>query len=40
MIRIIIADDHPLVRKGIKDVLEEENDFKVVVGAAFPHEVL
>lgn len=40
MIRIIIADDHPLVRKGIKDVLEEENDFKVVACAAFPHEIL
>ncbi len=40
MIRIIIADDHPLVRKGIKDVLEEENDFKVVAAAALPHEVL
>ena len=40
MIKIIIADDHPLIRKGIKDVLEEEMDFKVVSDAAFPHEVL
>lgn len=40
MIRIMIADDHPLVRKGIKDVLEEENDFKVVAAEAFPHEIL
>lgn len=40
MIRIIIADDHPLVRKGIKDVLEEEIDFKVVASAAFPYEIL
>lgn len=40
MIKIIIADDHPLIRKGIKDVLEEEIDFKVVATAAFPHEIL
>jgi two-component system invasion response regulator UvrY len=40
MIKIIIADDHPLIRKGIKDVLEEEMDFNVVADAAFPHEVI
>lgn len=40
MINIIIADDHPLIRKGIKDILEEEIDFKVVATAAFPHEIL
>jgi DNA-binding NarL/FixJ family response regulator len=40
MIKIIIADDHPLIRKGIKDILEEEMDYKVVATAAFPHEVL
>ena len=40
MIRIFIADDHPLIRKGIKDFLEEEIDFKVVADATFPHEIL
>ncbi|MFI5236312.1 MAG: response regulator [Ignavibacteriales bacterium] len=40
MIKIIIADDHPLIRKGIKDILEDEMDYEVVADAAFPHEVL
>ncbi len=40
MIKIFIADDHPLVRKGIKDILEEEIDLKVIGDAAYPHEVL
>ena len=40
MVEIFIADDHPLIRKGIKDILEEEIDFKVVGEAAFPHEIL
>ncbi|MCK5742477.1 MAG: response regulator transcription factor [Chlorobi bacterium] len=29
MIEIIIADDHSIVRKGLKDILEEERDFLV-----------
>ncbi len=40
MINIFIADDHPLVRKGIKEILEEEIDLKVIGEAAYPHEVL
>ncbi len=40
MIKIFIADDHPLIRKGIKEILEEEIDLKVVGEAAYPHEVL
>ncbi len=40
MIKIFLADDHPLVRKGIKDILEEEIDLKVIGDAAYPHEVL
>jgi two-component system invasion response regulator UvrY len=40
MTKIIIADDHPLVRKGIREILEEEMDYEVVADAAFPHEVL
>lgn len=28
--RIIIADDHPLMRRGIRDVLEEISDFTII----------
>jgi DNA-binding NarL/FixJ family response regulator len=28
-IRIVIADDHPIVRKGLRDVIEEEPDLNV-----------
>ncbi len=34
MIKILIADDHTLVRKGIRRMLEEQADFKVVAEAA------
>ncbi|MBK8050739.1 MAG: response regulator transcription factor [Anaerolineales bacterium] len=33
-IRIILADDHAVVRKGIRDFLEEEPDFEIVAEAA------
>jgi DNA-binding NarL/FixJ family response regulator len=33
-IRIVIADDHPIVRKGLRHVIEEEPDLKVVAEAA------
>ena len=33
-IRIVIADDHPIVRQGLAAVLEQEEDFKVVSQAA------
>ena len=29
-IRLVVADDHPIVRDGLKRLLEEEPDFKVV----------
>ncbi len=30
MIRIVLADDHPIVRKGLHTLLEEESDYEVV----------
>jgi DNA-binding NarL/FixJ family response regulator len=40
MIRVIIADDHPVVRQGIKRILEEEVDVQVVAEAASGQELL
>lgn len=34
MIRVIIADDHPVVRRGLRALLEEEPDIRVVEEAA------
>jgi DNA-binding NarL/FixJ family response regulator len=34
MIKILIADDHQLVRVGIRRLLEDEKDFKVIAEAA------
>jgi DNA-binding NarL/FixJ family response regulator len=34
MIKILIADDHQLVREGIRRILEEEDDFAIVGEAA------
>lgn len=28
--KIVLADDHPLLRKALKDLLEKENDFAIV----------
>ena len=30
MVRIVLADDHPIVRDGLKKLLELEDDFVVV----------
>ena len=30
MTKIIIVDDHPLVRNGMRSMLENESDFKVI----------
>src|SRR5437762_2910173 len=30
MIKILIADDHPVVRDGLSAILETQNDFEVV----------
>jgi DNA-binding NarL/FixJ family response regulator len=32
-IQILIADDHPIVRKGLREVIEEEADLKVIAEA-------
>jgi two-component system invasion response regulator UvrY len=40
MIKVIIADDHPIVRKGLKEILAEEPTIEVVDEAADGHELL
>ncbi len=40
MIRIVVADDHPIVRDGLRKLLNLEEDFEVVAEAADGREVL
>ena len=40
MIRILIADDHPIMADGIKNLFEDEKDFKVVTTVCNGIEVL
>lgn len=40
MIKILIADDHPVVRKGLREIIEETPDMKVVDEASNGQEVL
>lgn len=40
MIRIVIADDHPVVRAGIRALLEGEDDLQVIGEAATPDEAV
>src|SRR6202158_109757 len=39
-VRIVIADDHPIVRDGLKKLLQLEDDFEVIGEAADGREVL
>ena len=40
MIKVLIADDHPIVRKGLKQILAETSDITVVNEASSGQEVL
>lgn len=40
VIRIVIADDHPLVRNGLRRILETEPDFRVIGEASDGEEAL
>jgi DNA-binding NarL/FixJ family response regulator len=40
MIRVIIADDHPVLRRGIKDILQEQSDMQVVAEAGNGQELM
>ena len=39
-VRIVLADDHPIVRDGLKKLLQLEDDFEIVGEAADGREVL
>ena len=39
MIRVLIADDHPIVREGLRRIVEEARDLKVVGEANDGHDV-
>ncbi len=40
MIKILIADDHPIVRRGLREIIEDEKDFLVIHEASNSFEVL
>jgi len=40
MINIIIADDHPIVRRGLTQIIQDEKDMRVICEAANSDEVL
>ena len=40
MIKIIIADDHPIVRAGMKQIIAEASDLKVADEASDGHKLL
>ncbi len=40
MIRVAIVDDHPIVRRGLRDLLSEHSDIEIVAETGQPEEVL
>ncbi|MFL5625768.1 MAG: response regulator transcription factor, partial [Ktedonobacteraceae bacterium] len=40
MVRILLADDHPIVREGLRAVLETQPDFEVIAEAGNGDEAL
>ncbi|MFZ2323962.1 MAG: response regulator transcription factor [Ignavibacteriaceae bacterium] len=40
MINILIADDHPIVRRGLREIIEDEPDMKIECEAASASEVI
>lgn len=40
MIKIVIADDHPIVRAGLKQILADASDIEVAAEAGDGHEIL
>src|SRR5580692_4177031 len=40
LVRIMIADDHPLVRSGLRALLERDGEFKVIAEAADGYEAI
>ena len=40
MVKILIADDHAVVRRGLRQIINDEPDFEVVAEAQNGHEVL
>jgi DNA-binding NarL/FixJ family response regulator len=39
-IRIVVADDHPLLRAGIQAILDDQSDFQIIAGAADGREAM
>jgi DNA-binding NarL/FixJ family response regulator len=40
MLRIVIADDHPVVLKGLKEILSETFDDVIIDGTATGYELM
>ena len=40
MIRMVIADDHPIVRAGLKALFSSEDDVEIVAEATTPDEAV
>jgi len=39
MIRLVVADDHPVVRRGLRQILEDETDMRIAAEAASADEL-